>query len=218
MRHLYRLHAARYHFAAAEVVGKSVLDVACGAGYGARILADAGALAVVGVDNSAQAIEYAKARYPGDNIHYMAADAAATGLADHSIDVAVSFETIEHLPLGKIEAFLGELRRVLKPDGRAFISTPNKELSYRSNPYHTVEFDLAEFESLLRQHFPAVTFYGQRGIGRWYLTMMRKLERWPGVWSLDGGLRAIFYSRIEVLPLPLRRGEPMFFVARCECS
>ena len=36
-------HEERYAFAAMHVKGKNVLDAACGTGYGARILARAGA-------------------------------------------------------------------------------------------------------------------------------------------------------------------------------
>lgn len=46
-------------------------------------------------------------------------------LADGSVDVAVSFDTLEHVP--EPIAFLKDIRRVLKPSGRAFIGLPNQD-------------------------------------------------------------------------------------------
>ena len=53
-------HLARYDFACKFVNRKKVLDIACGMGYGSKMLSKAGALCVDGVDISEEAIEYAK--------------------------------------------------------------------------------------------------------------------------------------------------------------
>jgi SAM-dependent methyltransferase len=58
-------HMARYTFAARLARGKRVLDAGCGAGYGSAELARA-AERVVGVDRAPEAIEFARANYPGD--------------------------------------------------------------------------------------------------------------------------------------------------------
>ena len=44
-----RQHIARYEFASELVVGKTVLDVACGSGYGSVMLGEKGAKRVLGV-------------------------------------------------------------------------------------------------------------------------------------------------------------------------
>ncbi|MGA2286451.1 MAG: class I SAM-dependent methyltransferase [Dehalococcoidia bacterium] len=215
MRHLYRLHEARYRFAADHVASKQVLDVACGVGYGAALLADAGASTVFGVDVSREAIAYAQSRYARTNIHYVVADAAVIGMADHSVDVVTSFETIEHLEREKTEPFLQELQRVLKPGGAAFISTPNGESSYKLGAFHTVEFSFAEFRSLLGRYFPQVTFFGQRMIPLWYLTLAAKARRLPLMWCLDAIVRVIFFSSVQIENVPAKGALPMFFVAQC---
>jgi len=215
MRHLYRLHEARYRFAADHVASKRVLDVACGVGYGAALLADAGASMVFGVDVSREAIGYAQSRYAHANVRYMVADAAALGIADDSVDMVTSFETIEHLDTEKTEPFLQELKRVLKPGGTVFISTPNGDTSYKIGAYHTVEFSFGEFRSLLDRYFPQVTFYGQRMIPRWYLTLAGKARRYPLMWCLDAIVRAIFFSSVQIEGVPTRGALPMFFVAQC---
>ncbi len=149
------------------------------------------------------------------NAHYVVADAAALGVADDSVDVVVSFETIEHLQPDKIGPFLQELKRVLKPGGTAFISTPNGDASYKLGAYHTVEFGFQEFRSLLVSYFPRVTFYGQRMIPRWYSNLAGKARRVPFAWCLDAMVRVGFFTSERIEPLPIRDAVPMFFVAQC---
>src|SRR5262245_9155454 len=92
-------HYARYVFASQFVAGRRTLDVACGLGYGAKILADAGASAVVAVDRSNEAIAEAQLKYADRRITYRCVDAYALQTELVGVfDVIVSFETIEHLP------------------------------------------------------------------------------------------------------------------------
>ena len=67
------LHLKRYEFARPYCVGKHVLDAGCGVGYGSAFLSEA-ARSVVGVDVSADAIEYARARYGGRNVEFAVGD------------------------------------------------------------------------------------------------------------------------------------------------
>ena len=87
-------HVARYRFAKEFVRGKRVLDIACGEGYGAAGLAKAGARSVVGIDVSADVCDHARRKY---GLDARAGDAQAIPLPDRSIDLVVSFETIEHV-------------------------------------------------------------------------------------------------------------------------
>ncbi|WP_153070309.1 class I SAM-dependent methyltransferase, partial [Escherichia coli] len=88
-------HLHRYHFASRFCQGKRVLDVACGEGYGSRILSNA-ASSVVGVDISAEAVAHAQGKYARGSLEFVEASAASLPLPDDSFDVVVSFETIEH--------------------------------------------------------------------------------------------------------------------------
>ena len=88
------LHVARYEFAARHAHGR-VLDIACGVGYGTRLLADRGSEAV-GVDLDREAIAYATKRYGCAGVTFVAGDALA--FQDGAgFDTIVSLETIEHV-------------------------------------------------------------------------------------------------------------------------
>ncbi|MCX6799863.1 MAG: class I SAM-dependent methyltransferase [Candidatus Falkowbacteria bacterium] len=147
----YSEHVVRYQFASRFVQSKVVLDIACGSGYGSQILALAGAAQVIGVDIDKQAIDLANSKNQSKNINYINSDATKLNLGNESIDVIVSFETIEHLK--NPEEYLKELKRVLKVDGIALISTPNLEVSKNHNPFHIKEYTKDEFTRLLQGSF-----------------------------------------------------------------
>src|SRR5262249_50116545 len=91
-------HLARYRYACRFVRDKDVLDVACGTGYGSRMMAEAGARSIIGVDNSEEAIRDATVSHFAPPIRYLKADAQSlSAVPDSSVDLVVSFETIEHL-------------------------------------------------------------------------------------------------------------------------
>lgn len=144
-------HLIRYYFAGQFVKNKTVLDIACGSGYGSAILKKEGAAHVYGVDISKEATDYAKQRYGQDGIDFIQSDATNIPLDDNSIDILVSFETIEHVE--NYKAFMSEITRVLKPDGVLVLSTPIKDTSPDNNPFHIKEFSLAEFTKLMSKNF-----------------------------------------------------------------
>ncbi len=150
-RTFYVEHMARYFFACQFVKDKTVLDIACGSGYGTKLLADAGAQTVIGVDNACEAVDYAKKWYNADTIQFILGDALQIPIADHSIDVIVSFETIEHVTAP--ETFLQECKRVLTPDGLLIASTPNKGTYPSGNQFHVKEFTFREYNDLLKPYF-----------------------------------------------------------------
>lgn len=157
-------HQHRYHVAATLAHGLDVLDVASGEGYGARLLADV-AKSVVGVDLDADAVEFASRKYGSTpNLKFAEGACSALPLPDASVDMVVSFETIEHHD--QHEVMLAEIKRVLRPGGLLVISSPDKHEysdvpNYR-NPYHVKELYRDEFEALLGRWFHSCKLYGQR--------------------------------------------------------
>jgi len=113
-------HLERYFFAA-KVVHGTVLDAACGCGYGSKIMQDTGAF-VTGIDLEKEAIDYARSNYPGPE--YILADVEKYTAP---YDWVVSFETIEHLK--EPEKALKKFR----DSRRLMVSTPN-QLFYPFDP------------------------------------------------------------------------------------
>jgi len=183
------LHLKRYDFAVRFLVGKKVLDVACGVGYGAHYLASS-ARYVLGMDIDSDAIAYAQLRYSGlQGLQFVRGDVTQTALADSQFDVVCSFETIEHL--NDVDAFLTEMKRVLVSEGVFIVSTPcvTHSTANPKNPFHVQEWSPVDFEHLLSMYFENVELFGQF---RRQTTMSAILKR------LD-----IFNLRARLLPTRL---------------
>ena len=111
-------HVARYRWAAGFVSGKRVLDLASGTGYGSLLLRSGGARWVVSADRAEEA--FRESERPGSQagaLRGVLADASRLPFRDRSLDLYVSFETIEHVEDDR--AVVREARRVLAP-GRRF--------------------------------------------------------------------------------------------------
>jgi ubiquinone/menaquinone biosynthesis C-methylase UbiE len=157
---LWAEHIARYAFATRLAAKSRVLDVGCGTGYGTAELAQH-ARSAVGIDVSSDALVYAREHYPIHDLTFLAASATTLPFRHGSFDLITAFEVIEHL--GQWRDLLTEARRVLHHNGVFLVSTPNKVYYAESraaqgpNPFHTHEFEFAEFRDALTAVFPKVT-------------------------------------------------------------
>jgi ubiquinone biosynthesis O-methyltransferase len=156
-------HLVRYNYIKSDPSGK-ILDIGCGSGHGSAHLADK-FLKVIGVDISEEALEYAKNNWQRDNVSFVVGDALSIPFEDNTFDAIAAFEVFEHLT--DWEKFLTELRRVLKPNGIVYISTPNKTLyspgtTKPINPHHVFEMTIPEFTAAVEKYFVLDTLYGQR--------------------------------------------------------
>lgn len=139
-------HSGRYRWAAGQIEkGALLLDAACGVGYGAWLLADAGHL-VVAADRSQEALAYGMEHYHHGCIDYLRAD-----LPGHvpllRYDAAVCFETLEH-----VEDAAGLLRMFAERAPRLLCSVPNEtELPFSAErfPFHVRHYRADELEALL---------------------------------------------------------------------
>lgn len=158
-------HLHRYFFARELCRGQDVLDVASGEGYGAALLAPI-ARTVTGVEIDPASVAHAARSYQRDNLAFVRGDARALPLGSASVDVVVSFETLEHLV--EHELFLREVKRVLRPGGLLVLSTPDRDVyspaGSPANPYHAKELTRAEFAELLGATFATLAIYAQRPI------------------------------------------------------
>ena len=145
-----RISIERYEFAVRHARPGRLLDVACGVGYGTRLLADgcAGRVEALGIDLSREAIDYAKQRYADARTRFAVADAMEFGDPD-GFDTIVSIETIEHLRAP--EAFVAHLVGMLRPAGVLVASVPTTP-SLDANPHHLHDFSERSFRRLLAPH------------------------------------------------------------------
>lgn len=152
-------HVHRYAFASEFVrTGDVVVDAACGLGYGSHLLASLTAAGrIVGADLSEYAVDYARENFgkDGSRVEFHLSDACQLSfLEDSSVDIFVSFETLEHVP--EPDALLAEAARVLKPGGRLLVSVPNNwadETGKDPSPWHLHVYDWPRLHEQLRQHF-----------------------------------------------------------------
>lgn len=156
-------HLHRYAIAQKISKNKVVLDIASGEGYGSFLLSKY-ATKVFGVDIDEKSINHAKVKYASsNNIEFKLGSTDDIPLNDKSVDVVISFETIEHHD--KHDLMMQEVSRVLKTDGVLLISSPEKSIySQRdpNNPYHIKELNLIDFKYLLKNNFKYVKLFNQR--------------------------------------------------------
>jgi SAM-dependent methyltransferase len=98
-----------------------LLDLGCGDGaLTVRLAERVGAGRMLGVERDAGRVALARAR----GVEVVVADLAETlPVADATVDVVVANQVIEHVPA--TDRLLAEVRRVLRPDGYALVSTNN---------------------------------------------------------------------------------------------
>jgi 2-polyprenyl-3-methyl-5-hydroxy-6-metoxy-1,4-benzoquinol methylase len=151
-----KFHLARYEFARTWCNDKTVLDGACGTGYGSDILGTV-AREVMGIDCSADAIAYASATYSKSHVHFQKSFVESTSFPSDSFDVVVSFETVEHTLCP--ESHMMEVVRLLDPvAGAAILSVPN---SWGYTDHHFLDFDMDTFQKLITPYFGEISFYYQ---------------------------------------------------------
>lgn len=181
-------HLARYEWASSYVGGRRVIEVACGTGYGAEILSSRSAAHFHGFDLSPEAVAAARRNCRRESVRFDVAEATQLPASDHSCDVFLSLETIEHLPDDR--AFLTEVVRVLRPDGHFICSTPNRTMTNPGtalgqrpfNRHHLREYSQPELQSLFGSRFGQVEFFGQSSYGASYQRSLAQLgRRFPGL-------------------------------------
>jgi SAM-dependent methyltransferase len=158
----YRRHLVVYEWIGARVIGKRVIDMASGEGYGSEVLAR-GAATVLGVEANPEAFEHSRLRYRRQNLRFERGVVQTHG--EHgSVDAVVFLQTIEHVP--EPAGVLRHFAKLLAPGGVVYVSTPNLETiaapgaEKSSNPWHIREYRAYEFDALCRSVFSRVTLLG----------------------------------------------------------
>ncbi len=167
-------HRKRYDFAKIMInkSNSTVIDAACGVGYGAYILStNENINKIIAIDISEDAITQARSHYATNKINYQLMN-LDIDLFDNSLldeykpDYFVSFETIEHL--NHPNKFIEKVSNLLASGGVFIGSTPNEEImpySAYKFQYHTKHFTNEELLNLLEENkFYNIELYGQSSI------------------------------------------------------
>jgi ubiquinone/menaquinone biosynthesis C-methylase UbiE len=135
-----------------------LLELGCGEGRGTAILGDL-VDQYTAIDKIATVIERLQKKYPG--YRFESGLFPPIPFPDNSFDTIVSFQVIEHLKDDQL--FIQEIYRVLRPGGRALLTTPNIKMTLSRNPWHTREYTATELSSLCLRYFDKVDMKGIAG-------------------------------------------------------
>ena len=147
-----------YYLAVEHITG-DVLEIGCGEGRGIDLLAPK-SKSYTAIDKIQGVIDDLSAKYSDitfiqDNIPPF------KKIADNSFDTIVSFQVIEHIKNDRL--FLEEIKRMLKPGGKALLTTPNIKLTLTRNPWHIREYTAEELTDLASEIFSKVEMKGVGG-------------------------------------------------------
>ncbi len=158
-------HLSRYWWVSSLVSGKTVLDCACGKGYGTYVLSQQAKFSY-GIDLNPKSLEIAAKTFgKKENLSFTSWDVTQIESLPQSIEAVVAFEVIEHLPPHLTHKFLEGIQKKLSTHGTLYLSTPNHEVVLKSGmsvpEFHINNFRSKELKSLLEKYFRSVEMLGQ---------------------------------------------------------
>ena len=144
---------------ARDLISGDLLEIGCGEGRGISLLSSC-CRRYVALDKITETIEHLSCIYK--NVEFINATIPPIDeIGDNTFDTVVSFQVIEHIRDDR--RFLEEIHRVLKPGGKALITTPNIKKTLSRNPWHIREYTAQELEVLASGIFSNVIMKGIAG-------------------------------------------------------
>jgi SAM-dependent methyltransferase len=157
-------HLIRYQWACRVLSDRSfsgrLLDIACGVGFGAHMLAETLADATVqGADYDPRAVSRARDLYQAPNLTFARGDMEQWNdtLGSARFDCIVSFDTLEHI--SHRDLALQGIVDHLSDDGVILLSTPSGGDRTNLRPdweHHHIEYAADDLYDLLRRYFADV--------------------------------------------------------------
>ncbi len=147
------------YIAAQPHIQGDLLEVGCGQGRGVEILISK-SKSYLGIDKIQEVIDQLSVQFPNSTFK-QAVIPPFSDLPSDTFDTVVSFQVIEHIQQDRL--FLEEIYRVLKPGGKAIISTPNIKQTLSRNPWHIREYTSTQLSQLCQSIFDEVRPMGIGG-------------------------------------------------------
>lgn len=162
---LHARHLISYDFIVPYCKDKRVLDIGCFIAYGEKRFS-LETKETIAIDSDKEALAFAKKRKI-PNLILMEVDARDLPFEKESFDIVLAFQLIEHIPKKDVKNFLSEIKKILKPNGLLFITTPNRK--FRLLPFqrpfnseHYQEFTAKKLYKELKSIFKEVKIEGIR--------------------------------------------------------
>ncbi len=157
-------HLTHYYWAMAVLEEhpqiRSILDIACGSGYGSFMLAQRFPhINVVGADYDRTALRYAEGHFTLPNLSFKFGDVALWDktIGQNVFDCIISYETIEHVPHREI--MMENLVNHMSDDGMFLMTTPcgwEENLLRPRWPMHKIEYSSASLYDFMKRYFTTV--------------------------------------------------------------
>jgi 2-polyprenyl-3-methyl-5-hydroxy-6-metoxy-1,4-benzoquinol methylase len=154
-------------------MGSRVLELGCGEGYGMELLSPHVEM-YMAVDKKRPS----RVAFNDKVLFKQGYLPLLTGIDDNTFDTIICFQVIEHIENDSL--LLQEIKRVLKPGGSLFLTTPNQLTSLTRNPFHIREYLPAQMPALIASHFNMQTvqgIYGNHLVMQYYQENRKAVER-----------------------------------------
>lgn len=135
-----------------------ILDIGCGNGSMLRYFKQRGYVYLHGLEISSYAIE----RLGAEGIEMHFGVLPSIPLPDAMFDVVIASQVLEHIV--RRGRFLKEIRRVLKPGGRAFVFVPDDCLGPIDETEHVIKFNARSLHKLLAAYFSVLRLESMRDV------------------------------------------------------
>ena len=131
-----------------NVLRGEVMDLGCGIGARTFLAAqNNNRVKITGIDASQYAINYAIDNFKSSNLDFICADLLRVPFKKATFDNAYMLEVIEHIV--ETNALLSEIKRVVKPRGKLFLSVTEKD--YHSDSSHVHIFTKNSLKHVLKE-------------------------------------------------------------------
>lgn len=162
----YKYMFGRYLYSLKYIKNKSVLDTACGFGWGSYVISDY-PKRIISVDINDKSLEFAKSNWVTNNLCFKKINILELDKLNEKFDVVLSYEVIEHLKLSDGMEYIKSISKVINSGGIVIFSSyfPDTEIdareSEKKNIFHLHIYTKNEIKNILESNgFYRIKFYG----------------------------------------------------------